>query len=46
MATFYVITREVVEKTICIEADVDSKIEARKVYEGTEGDFRVISERA
>jgi len=44
MAKFYVITREVVEKTILIEVDTDSKLEARKAYVGPEGDFRTISE--
>ena len=43
MAKFYVITREVVEKTILIEVDTDSKLEARKAYVGPEGDFRTIS---
>lgn len=44
MATFYVVTREVVEKTICIEVDTDNKLEAKKAYTGPEGDFRVVSE--
>ena len=37
MTKFYVITREVVEKTITIEVDTDSKLEARKAYVGPEG---------
>ena len=44
MAKFYVVTKEIVEKTICIEVDTDSKLEAKKAYVGPEGDFRVISE--
>lgn len=44
MAKFYVVTKEIVEKTICIEVDTESKLEAKKAYIGPEGDFRTISE--
>ena len=40
----HVVTREIVEKTICIEVDTDNKLEAKKAYVGPEGDFLVISE--
>ena len=37
MATFYVVTREIVEKTICIEVDTDNKLEAKKAIASTPG---------